>query len=428
MPSISDLVGAVKQTTDLLSRETRIHYNQAAEVPLAQGRRIEFIFPAHPNGFLDLSTVHFSCIIKRTGGGLNPSATIDSTSLSQLFREVNLYHGNNHIGYLPFYSILAPTLEKIHTNSLISSKERIIDGGLVVDNTERAALGASFDAGKRYNIYFLKNTIFNCSALLPVDRLSMRGPLKLEILLENPGLVVSGAATENLLLTDVDLYCNYLFSPSLSAAKDWKINFEVDNYEYRYVNVGSNQRTTLRFGSTLSDLQYAMICLRDDSKDANPPVSASVATHAKLQNFLGYQHIDQFQLYVESRPWFAEQLNADKTQLMLWKEARKCEPNLIHSRFFTDYEDSNVNGTMLQVPIMINLQAAPRFTREMKSGVTTSRQNVEMYADVTFKQPPGSIPTTTAGTGANQTINAFCFLKHTMRVYEDQYGQLHIAK
>jgi hypothetical protein len=343
-----------------------------------------------------------------------------------------MYHGNNHIGHLPYYSLLAPTLEKINTNSLIAPKERIIDGGLVADSAEKTDLGTSFDGqGKRYNIYFLKNTLFNCSALLPVDRLSARGPLRLELVLESPGQVFNGNPTDKIELTDMDVYCNYLFSPSLSAAKDWKINFEVDNYEYRYVTLPStNQRTTLRLGSTLSDLQYAMICFRDDSEDSKQStVTPFIANRNKYQNFIGYQNISQFQLYVESRPWFAEQLTADKTQLMLWKEARKCEPNIIHSRFFTDYEKKDDNGTLEQPPIMINLQAAPRFSRDMKSGVTTSRHNVEMYADIQFTTSPASIPTLSTGlTSATQTVNAYCFLKHTMRVFEDQYGQLHISK
>lgn len=77
---------------------------------------------------------------------------------------------------------------------------------------------------------------------------------------------------------------------------------------------------------------------------------------------------------------------------------------------------------------MINLQAAPRFSRDMKSGVTTSRHNVEMYADIQFTTAPASIPTLNIGTTfQNQTVNAYCFLKHTMRVFEDQYGQLHIS-
>lgn len=418
MPSSSDLVGSVKTPTDLLSRETRIHWNEASEVALQYGRRLIFTFPAHPGGFLDLSSIHFSAIIKHSPGA-NAATTIDSTSLSQLFHQVKLRHGNVVIGDVDFYSTLCPVLEKINTTSLVSAKERIIDGGLVVDNAERAALGSTFaGTGKRYNIYFLRNTIFNCSALLPVDRLSRAGPLQLELYLENPAVVVnSTVATDNLILSDLDLYCNYLFSPSLAAAKDWKVNFDTDGYEFKYVTIGNNQRCTLRLGSTLSDLQYALIGFRNDAGDVG---IATNNTPNKLQNFVGYQAVSQFQLFVESRPWFAEQLSADKTALMLWKETRKSEPNIIYSRFFTDYERASASATFEQPPIIINLQAAPRFSREMKSGVSSTKHNVEMYADVTFSNLPNTI-----GGGA---LNAFCWLKHTVRVFEDQYGQLQVSR
>jgi hypothetical protein len=193
---------------------------------------------------------------------------------------------------------------------------------------------------------------------------------------------------------------------------DWKVNFDVDNYEFRYQALGNQQRVTLRLPSAVSDLHACIIGFRDDSKDSQTPTS----TQNNLQNFRGYQAISQFQLFVESRPWFAEQLTADKTQLMLWKETRKSMPNIIYSRYYTDYERVADDGTLFQPPIVLNMQAAPRF-KDMKSGVTTSRHTVEAYADITFNPTfPGN------------NVNAYCWMLHTARIYEDQYGQLHVQK
>jgi hypothetical protein len=193
---------------------------------------------------------------------------------------------------------------------------------------------------------------------------------------------------------------------------DWKVNFDCDSYEFRYQALGSQQRVTLRLPSAVNDLHACIIGFRDDSKDSQTPTAAQ----NNLQNFRGYQAINQFQLFVESRPWFAEQLTADKTQLMLWKETRKSQPNIIYSRYYTDYERPADDGTMFQPPIILNMQAAPRF-KDMKSGVATHRHTVEAYADITFN--PGF---------PGNNVNAFCWMKHTARIYEDSFGQLHVQK
>lgn len=413
MPPVTTLIGSTKARTDLLARETRIHWNEATTVDLALNRKLVFTFPAHPGGFLDLSSMHFSAIFKRTSN----AATLDATSLSQLFHRVVLRHGNVVIGDLDAYSLLVPTLEKVHTTTTVTQKERLINNFIQDQSVpgEVATFNATFDgAGTRYNIYFLRGTVFNTQALIPIDRIQGAGPLQLELYLEDPRLVVNSTTpTDNFSLNDLDLYCNYMFSTSLSSASDWKVNFNVDSYEFRYQHLGAQLRHTLRLPSAVSDLQEVLIGIRDTAGDARASVD-NVGN--KLQNFIGYQNIDQWQMFVESRPWFSEILTGDKTQLMLWKETRKSEPAISYSRFFTDYERAADNGTYTQPPIILCLQAAPKFADDMLSGISTHRHTVESYVDFTFK----TLPTATTA--------AFCWMKHTVRVYQDQFGQLHVSK
>ena len=411
MPSTSDLIGSLKARTDLQCRTTRIHYNEATIVPLALNRKLVFTFPRHSQGFLDMSSLHFSSIIKRTSW----NAVLDATSFSQFFRRVVLRHGNVVLCDLDAYSVIAPILEKINITTLTSQKERFINGGFQDENgTDQAALGATLDgAGKRYNIHFLAGTILNCQALIPVDRLSAAGSLQLELYIENPtNIVRSTVATDNFSLNDVDLYCDYIFSPSLSASADWRVNLHADDWSFRYQSL-NGLRNTLRLPSSVSDLQECIIALRDDGKD-NP--AAVTNDSNKLQNLISYSTISTWQMLVDSRPFFSEQLTDDKTTLLLWNECRKSEPAISTSRYYTDYENAADAGTLRQPPIIMNFQAAPKFADDMLSGIQTTRHNVEAYIDFTFR------------TAQPATVSAFCFLKHTVRIYEDANGQLQVQK
>jgi len=410
MPSINSLIGAVKARTDLSVRTTRIHYNETTTVPLALNRKIVFTFPRHPGGFLDMSSIYFSTVLKRTSA----NALLDATSFSQFFRRVVLRHGNTTLCDLDAYSIACPAQEKIHITSLTSQKERLIMGFQDENGTDQGQLGLTLDGtGKRYNIKFLKGTVLNCQALLPVDRLSAAGPLQLELYLENPTNVVrSTTATDSISFNDLDLYCDYLFSPSLSASGEYKVNFHVDDYSFRYQSL-NGLRNTLRLPSSVSDLQEAMIIFRDEAKD-NPPAATNDSN--KLQNAVSYSAISTWQMWVDSRPWFSEVLTDDKTALGLWNEAKKCEPEITSSRYYTDFENPADAGTLRQPPIFMSLQAAPKFSDDMLSGISTTRHNIEAYVDFTF------------ATAQPATVAAYAFLFHTSRIYEDSNGQLLVQK
>jgi hypothetical protein len=162
--------------------------------------------------------------------------------------------------------------------------------------------------------------------------------------------------------------------------------------------------------SAVSDLQSIFIGFRDDSND-----SAGVGTTVnRLQNFRSFNNVYQFQLFIESKPYYSEPLTGDKTTIMLWQETKTAEPAIKTSRFYTDYE-AVVDGTLKCPPIVLNLKAAPAF-HSMQSGVTTSRHTVEAYADVTL----------TAALGPS--VNAYCFMKHTVRIYQDANGQLSVQR
>ena len=188
MPSVDELVGSVKISTDLSSEQVRIRYNESSSVIGSNGRKITLKFPKIVNRFLDLSSIRLDFTFDSTG-----DSQMDAYSYSSLFQRVVVKSSSTVLLDIQDYGTLATTLSHTDTTVNTNYNDRKTQG-LFLSTTEAKTAAVS----NRVSLKFPAGTILNCSALLPLDKLS--GFFSLEIYLQDPRKILF-SATNDLLST-----------------------------------------------------------------------------------------------------------------------------------------------------------------------------------------------------------------------------------
>ena len=83
MPSINELVGSVKASTDLSSEQVRIRYNEATTIIGSNGRKIQLSFPKIPGKCLDMSRIRLDFTFDTTS-----DSQMDAYSYHALFQRI----------------------------------------------------------------------------------------------------------------------------------------------------------------------------------------------------------------------------------------------------------------------------------------------------------------------------------------------------
>jgi hypothetical protein len=232
----------------------------------------------------------------------------------------------------------------------------------------------------------------------------MAGHMTLELYLADPTKILSsdsGAAASNYTLTDIQLHCEYISSPSLSQYFQVNpISFHVKNFSHRY-QVLNSQNSVLRIPSAFSSLSGIVLSIRDESK-----VNGALTANSRQQSFVKYSDIAEIQFYSNNVPYWPEPLRYLTTEL--FAETCKFLPEIKHSSFMTDVLADKIQGQ--SVPIGISFESAPvRFRAALNSGIASKNHVSDLYAHVTY-QSAGVTFTNYAAT---------LFLENDSKIYFD---------
>jgi hypothetical protein len=329
-------------------------------------------------------------------------AFLDVFDNNAVIQRVRVLSSSNVLADISDYNFLQSQLNHGKTTATENSHSRQLAGlfGNIAESKASAA------ATQRCSVKFPKNTILNCEALLPLDKIS--GQLTLEVYLEN-GKKILGSDTDdvtsNYSLTDIQLNCTYISSPSLTNYFQTNpISFHVDNFSHRFQNV-NDVKSVLRMPSSFKSLCKLMIFIRPSSRVDN--IDLSVAN--RMCSNIAYTDIQQIQFFSNNVPLFSEPFELSNITQELFLESLKTYPELQNSTYHTDV---TTGGTFNCPGFFINLQSAPKqFHDELLSGLSSNQHVSDLYAQLSFAVTP-----------TNYT--ATVFLMNNSKIFVDANGSL----
>jgi len=391
------------------SKHIKVRYNEATSVSLSLGRRVQLTFPRIPGGYLDLSSLRFSCDLARVAG----DESMDTFSYSSFFRRIVVKSANYVIMDVDHYGEVATILEHIDTKNTHTKIDRV-NRGHFLNAAESTAIAATYP--RRVSFPFLEGTFLNCSALIPVDKLM--GQLTVELFLENPARILNSSgpsANANFNLGDIMINCSYLTSASLDGYfASSPLSFHVDDHSFRY-QVVNQPRSQLRWPSANTSLNKITCLIRDDNV-ANPGVPNNTAN--KMIAPISWTDLQQLQVYQNQQPWWSEPVLGTRLETELYDEVKKAEPKITDSLYYTDYGDAALARTQSQIPLFLCFSSAPRFSEELDSGVATSRHTTDAYMDLQYQGTPAGL--------AN--LSALSWLNCSGRIHLGPTGSLELDR
>ena len=258
MPDISELIGSTKSASDLQSTQVRVRYTESQTISGNGSSKVILRFPKIPGKSLDMKSIRLSGTISLTG-----DSHFDAYSYSSILSRVRLLSSSNVLLDITEYGTLATTLEQLQTNVYSDNGTTRKNAGLFTGPSE--AMTAAVTGPKRFSFPFIES-ILNCNALLPVDRLN--GYLSLELYFADSKKLLYSATnsiTSSYNISDLQILCDYIESPSLTNFfASTPVAFHVNNWSHRYQSVFEN-RSVLKIPSAYSSLNKLLILSRNNA-------------------------------------------------------------------------------------------------------------------------------------------------------------------
>ena len=372
-PSLDELVGRLKTSSDLSSQQVKIRYNESTSVTGSAGRKVNLRFPKIPGKFLSMSSLklHFTL-------STNTDSYFDCP-VSSVIQRLRVLSSSTVLMDISDYGTLQSYLQQGSTNVNQLNAQSRKNEGIFSTATEAQTFNGS---SQRVALSFPEGSLLNCSALLPLDRLS--GFFQVELFLQEPKKILYSASadvTANYTMSDIQLHSEYISSPSLGSFFDVNgVSFHVDNFSHRFQEINS-VKNVLRIPSAFTSLSKIMLVTRDQSKVDS---TSTLSTADRQQSTIAHTDLQEFQLYSQNMPFFSENILADNVTTEVFRETVKAFPAIEHSSFQNDVA---ISQTQLgSVPIGISLSAAPqKFHEALVSGLASKNHVSDLYAHITWK-------------------------------------------
>ena len=367
MKTIDDLIGTAKASSDLQSRQARIRYTLSSSVSSGQYHR--HTLPKYPDQFIDMRSLRlrFQLEINST----DPNCCVDAPNINTLFSRVRVLCGSSVIHDVINSHIYNAIDENIHGSVPTENKyDRYLRGHGSL--AERRAWAQN---SREYILSFQRNSVLNCSALLPLFKLSdlhieiwnCTGPETLHSPLGDQGCTFT--------MSDMEMHANFMSSKSISSYFATRpVQFHINEVSHRFNNC-TGQTSLLKFSSAHSSLNRIITLLRDTG-------AASVEHGERASRGISAQALDKFQLFINSVRYY--DVDVDSTEQM-FGHFKNAFPKICYSEWFDDY-----SGTKFL--LVNNLMSAPSdFAESVLSGVRTSSINSDTALQIQFKMAPNNI-------------------------------------
>ena len=362
MPAIADLVGILKQNSDLVTRPMRIRYTDA--VVITPGTTFRQTFPRVADDILDLRSIKIQFDLNLIGD-TKLSTYVDAASVQAIFNRVRVISGSTVVADIVENGLLCSVQSLMHRSTSDNPYDLYLAGREPTQVFEAKRTYVS-DIGPR-------GAILNCNGVLPLSRMS---DLHVDITLEAANRCLKNVNGEavSYTISNVRLQCDYLRSNSLSQYFNQNpVSFHVTDYTSR-LSVFNSQIAMARFSSNHSSLNAIVTVMRNQAR------LADMTAAGKFQEYVSGADIESYNCFMNSTMLFDQAISSSAESFSLLK---KAFPVVKHASW---YDNNYQNWKFL---IAIPLQAAPAsFADGIQSGIDTTAMNSDAVLQVNFKAVP----------------------------------------
>ena len=367
-PSIAELVGFPKASSDLECRPMRIRYSESTIIE--QGAYFRMTFPRVADDMLDCRSIKLSFKMNMIPTIATDNPVVDGSDIRCIFNRIRVLSGSNVVLDVSEINLLNQFESLVDVSSSDNKYDRYLSGREVT-----AARLLYPDSRDYITSIAPKGSLLNCEALLPLSKMS---DLHVEFWLETPsrclslGILSPGEAKFN--IQNVELLCDYIRSPSLSQ---WNANnplsFHVTDYSHR-LNMINTSQSLCRFSSSHTSLNKIITILRSQGR------AAGFTFTDKFTQFVDGSTIASYNVYVNNHLFYEQSVDSVQEA---FTHFRKSFPALAHSEWF----DTGFTG--IKNLICVDLTAAPpTFQHAISSGQRTSNLNSDLVLKIEFVSNP----------------------------------------
>ena len=367
---IGDLIGTLRNQSDLEVRLTRIIYQENGGRCDAS-RVLRMVYPKVDGEMLDLrtaSTLRFCVDYQNVGDG--PTNTTDSPDVRSLFSRLVVKCGSQVLCDIDDLGSLLLLESRIHTSANTSGYEKSLRGDTGRDAQDRSE---RLSTGTEYIVQFAPNgSLLNSNSVLPISQI---GNLTFELHLDDPQNCLSSDNPQfTYSLSKIECLAQYIRSPSLSSYfQSNPLQFHVRDYTMRYSTI--NERNALvRMSSSHTSVDSIITLLRS----ADRLNGGRAIADKKGERING---LESTNLYVNSKQFY--DIDVDSVA-QRWQHFKSVYPHVKHSSEFTDFDSTSH-------VITTKLSASPvEFSDRLISGVKSSSLNTDIVQKLTFVDQPVS--------------------------------------
>ena len=388
MPSLDQLVGSQKRTSDIRSRPFRHRYlNSTVVGPSVSNGPIRFTLPKQNAGYLDISSLRFRGRLTVTGAD-GVTATTDAGArlaghdASILFDRIRVMSGSNLVYDQEYNPLISNYMNGLldPTESDYKNYERALAD--YPQDDARTSQVTTAHASKRIVIGKLgpAGSFLNQGALIPLEMLS--SPMHIELYFTKPEVAFKSTdAGLTYKFENFELNWDALYSGSLDAHyQNNVVSHHVTQYAHRYnpIKPGTSQ-VNLGIPSNSSNVSGIITFIRNQADNVSTMANEKLescnfpATSIKSVNFS-----------IATKSIYDQPLGPDVCEYE--DQWRHLFPALSCSRHYTPtgIEDN-------QFVLATNLSGAPKqFHADLVSGVQTANLNTDMQLELQFTAPTAS--------------------------------------
>ena len=418
-PTLGNLIGSTKNSSDITSRPVRIPYNQSTTIQEGSNFTLHF-GKSSADEFLDTRSVYLRTRVNFHNNDPNvnhfglvrqvledrvdewPSdlaIALDSNHISSIFSRIIIKSGSTTIYEMNQNDLIMNFLNNVH----VSNNEGEIDqmvAGQTFKTQPVLAWRHRQQCGGEYIFKFTpKGTLLNCDSLLPMSSSRYREDLSVQFYLKTfgetftcmqfPGGETDGDAINkdglitdkiSFFLTDTEIMSNYLSSPSISSyfnTNAWQMS--VDSYNVFFENIQTPQ-SILKFGTSLNSVSKIVTFFRKGDGYTTGRSLSDFHTKDKLDKTINRVNLLEYALYINNSPKYDEPIT-NRHMGVTWKDFKACYPEVSNSKIFDNtYFTNNERFVLVQ-----NLQSCPTaFHKHIDSGLQTSSLNNPLYCKISL--------------------------------------------
>ena len=363
-PTLGNLIGSTKNSSDITSRPVRIPYNQSTTIQEGSNFTLHF-GKSSADEFLDTRSVYLRTRVNFHNNDPNvnhfglvrqvledrvdewPSdlaIALDSNHISSIFSRIIIKSGSTTIYEMNQNDLIMNFLNNVH----VSNNEGEIDqmvAGQTFKTQPVLAWRHRQQCGGEYIFKFTpKGTLLNCDSLLPMSSSRYREDLSVQFYLKTfgetftcmqfPGGETDGDAINkdglitdkiSFFLTDTEIMSNYLSSPSISSyfnTNAWQMS--VDSYNVFFENIQTPQ-SILKFGTSLNSVSKIVTFFRKGDGYTTGRSLSDFHTKDKLDKTINRVDLLEYALYINNSPKYDEPIT-NRHMGVTWKDFKACYP------------------------------------------------------------------------------------------------------